>query len=283
MATCKNCGKPLIISKGKCIYCGTSPNGQAQENNIIPADQENICPNCGISQPTGARFCNNCGTPMSGNESSESSMPLRIESGNVFCTMTKLAGGQGYTGTINIPPYLEGQKVTAIGERAFWGDSGLTSITIPNTVTHIGDEAFYNCGFSEIAIPDSVVSIGNKSFDSCHNLIKLVIPNSVISIGNSAFHGCRGLTNIVIPSSVRHIGMYAFYGCSATSIIVPPTVDYIDGGAFYYARHYKKPLSIVFPRKFLSQLFVKNLGVGGAISIKDEYGNIVKYEDLPEN
>lgn len=205
-------------------------------------------------------ICNNCGAPLSGNRTPKTDFPLRIEYGNVFCTLSNQAGEHGYIGTIDIPLYLEGQKVTAIGERAFGGDSGLTSITIPNTVTHIGDEAFYNCGFSEISIPDSVISVGNY-----------------------AFKGCRGLTSIVIPSSVKLIRGYAFRDCSATSIIVPPTVDYIGGGAFYSAGHYRKPLSIVFPRKFLSQLFVENLGGGWDISIKDEYGYIVKYKDLPEN
>ena len=75
-------------------------------------------------------------------------------------------------------------SVTSIGDHAFWGCSGLTSVTIPSSVTSIGDDAFYGC----------------------RGLTSVTIPSSVTSIGVWAFYNCRGLTSVTIPSSVTSIG-----------------------------------------------------------------------------
>ena len=86
----------------------------------------------------------------------------------------------------------------------------LTSYTIPNTVKHIGDEAFIYCNnLQNVVIPNSVTSIGEKAFLGCKNLQSVVIPNSVTSIGREAFDGCTP-QNFVIPSSVTNIGAGAF-------------------------------------------------------------------------
>ena len=99
-----------------------------------------------------------------------------------------------------------------------------TSITIPDSVTCIGDYAF--CNFSNlisITIPDSVTSIGNLAFYHCSSLTSITIPDSVISIGISAFIGCSNLTSVTIPDSVSSIGPTAFYHCDSLKTI------YYDG------------------------------------------------------
>ena len=97
---------------------------------------------------------------------------------------------------------------------AFSYCSGLTSVTIPNSVTSIGWSAFENCsGLTSVTIPNSVTSIGNWAFSHCSGLTSITIPNSVTSIGNYAFSDCSGLTSITIPNSVTSIGSYAFRGC----------------------------------------------------------------------
>ena len=125
-------------------------------------------------------------------------------------------------------------SVTSIGSSAFYGCSGLTSVTIPDSVTSIGNAAFYGCsGLTNLTIPDSVTSIGQSAFSGCSGLTNLTIPDSVTSIGYAAFSRCSGLTNLTIPDSVTSIGDVAFSGCSGlTNLTIPDSVTSIGQSAF---------------------------------------------------
>ena len=126
------------------------------------------------------------------------------------------------------------QGVRAIGDRAFWDCSGLTSVTIPDGVTSIGDYAFAYCvSLTSATIPEGVTSIGWSAFENCTALTFMTIPEGVTSIGNSAFSGCSGLTSVTIPSSVTSIGWSAFKNCTAlTFMTIPESVTYISGEVF---------------------------------------------------
>ena len=121
-------------------------------------------------------------------------------------------------------------SVTNIGNRAF-ALSWLRSITIGNGVISIGEGAFWSCpGLTSIKIPNSVTSIGNGAFAYCNNLAtSITIPNSVTTIGEEAFYECWRLTSITIGNSVTNIGRYAFYDCGLGDVTclatTPPTTS----------------------------------------------------------
>ena len=111
-------------------------------------------------------------------------------------------------------------SITTIGHEAFHNCSSLTSVTIGNGVTSIGDNAFRNCSsMTSVTIPDSVTSIGSAAFYGCSSLTSVIIPNSVTSIGRLAFNGCSGLISVTIGSGVTSIGMWAFRDCSSLTSV----------------------------------------------------------------
>ena len=127
-------------------------------------------------------------------------------------------------------------------------------ITIPSSVTSIGDWAFVNCyGLTSVEIPNSVTSIGEEAFVFCSGLTSVTIPNSVTSIGYEAFSGCRGLTSVTIPNSVTSIGSYTFMDCTGlTSVTIeadtPPTIGiYCFYSVDNYDNHFPLNISIYVP------------------------------------
>ena len=125
---------------------------------------------------------------------------------------------------------------TEIEDNAFEGCNELTNITIPESVTKIGNYAFYESALTSINIPNSVTTIGDDAFYRCWDLRCVTIPNSVTEIGDGAFYGCKELTNITIPESVTTIGDFAFNESALTSINIPNSVTEIGNHAFERCR-----------------------------------------------
>ena len=135
------------------------------------------------------------------------------------------------TGDVTIPEFFDGQFITGIGDNVFKDNTGITSISIPNTVTSIGNSAFEGCtSLTSIIIPSSVETIGDNAFKGCSNLTYVYTGNGnranggLKTIGESAFEDCTSLKNLVIPGSVTSIGDNAFKGCTALESLAIPYI-----------------------------------------------------------
>ena len=240
-----------------------------QADCLTNGETKKICKNCNYSTTEVAEYaghsyengvCTKCGWI--------EGLSYSISNGNVTIT--------DYTGNLTdlkIPAKLCNYPVVKIGDDAFEYCTGLTSVTIGNSVTSIGDWAFSGCtGLTSITIPDSVTSIGSSAFYDCTGLTSVnytgtredwcrikfdgwgsnpvcyseclyingedvgnvVVPDDVTEISEYAFCQCKNLTSITIPDSVTSIGSDAFYNCkNLTSITIPDSVTNIGSCAFY--------------------------------------------------
>ena len=125
-------------------------------------------------------------------------------------------------------------SVTSIGNEAFYNCIGLTSVTIPSSVTSIGDWAFRECsGLKSVTFHEGLINMGDMAFAYCESLTSINIPSSVTNIDDWAFVGCSGLTSVTIPEGVTSIGSRAFQGCAGlTSVTIPESVTSIGAWAF---------------------------------------------------
>ena len=153
---------------------------------------------------------------------------------------------------IEIPTELGGHTVTGLGEYSFSGylsaaqsnepyqfGRNIHSVTIPQSVTSIGDYAFSRCEkMDSLTINDATTSIGSWAFDECYKLTTLSLGKNITTIGDYAFLDCHKLDNVTIPPSVTSIGKSAFYRCYAlTTLSLGENIEKIGSYAFAECGH----------------------------------------------
>ncbi len=175
---------------------------------------------------------------------SEISLPLSVTSVNdgAFKQNSKQVHMRGtctgrldkYVDTDCLVSYDIIDGVTTIGENAFYGCTGLESVTIPNSVTTVGRYAFQNCsGLKSVVLPDSVKDFAHFVFAGCSSLESAVLPEGLSTIGTGTFNKCSSLRSISIPESVTVIMDLAFIGCSSlVSVVLPKSLTTLQEHAF---------------------------------------------------
>ena len=167
------------------------------------------------------------------------SLSYEVEGGKIYFNANTgtITGADLSVTQVDIPAEIYGVPVTAIGSKAF--SSGLTrahleQVTIPSTVTSIGERAFFDCEFlTSVVIPDSVTSVGKETFYSCDALTSAVIGRGMTTIPEGMFAYCSSLTDLTIPDTVKSIDDMAFTNSGLTSVTLPDSVTTLGDMVFH--------------------------------------------------
>ena len=144
-----------------------------------------------------------------------------------------ITGYAGAGGDITIPAQIDSKDVTAIGDGAFEGKVSLTGAVMPETLKTIGAMAFYGSGLRTVTVPEGVTAIGNNAFSTCRNLTAAWLSGSFTSLGSGVFYNCSSLCAIELPDGLSSIPVYTFCGCSALeTVTIPDGVTSIGDWAF---------------------------------------------------
>jgi hypothetical protein len=144
-----------------------------------------------------------------------------------------ITGYTGPGGVVEIPSTIDSLPVTSIQAQAFSGASSLTSVTIPDSVTNLGDFAFNSCsGLTAVTISAGVTNIGLGIFEDCFSLSAVTFRGAIANIEDDAFASCPNLSNLTIPDTVTNLGEYAFFGGGLTNVTIPAALTSIGDAAF---------------------------------------------------
>lgn len=155
-----------------------------------------------------------------------------IDYANPAAGKAVIVGYAGPGGAVNVPQTIGDLPVVAIRDVRWNPEAAINSVTLPSSVTYIGNEAFAGLGITNITIPETVTRLGNEVFR--HSSLKSIsIPDSVEGMGMQVFSGCTGLTNVTIGKGIKSIDYETFYGCEGlTNVTIPESVTWIASSAF---------------------------------------------------
>lgn len=156
---------------------------------------------------------------------------------NTISTLHRICFNGAHIATLTVPPL-----VTVLPDSAFayiqpvynneTGEELPINIILPQNLTKIGNSCFEGALIRQIAIPDTVTEIGDRAFYYCDQLASITLPLGLQKISDSVFLRCMSLTSITIPEAVTEIGAAAFVGSGLTSITIPSTVTVLGSNAF---------------------------------------------------
>ncbi len=140
-------------------------------------------------------------------------------------TVEVIANSPSYSGEVIIPASVIGEDgntyaVTVIGQKAFLDCSGLSGISLPESIASIDDWAFENCSkLTGVTVPDNVTQIGKYAFKGCKGLTEIRLPANLASLGVCSFMNCTGLESVTIPDKIPEIAQQTFDGCTKLKTI----------------------------------------------------------------
>ena len=168
-----------------------------------------------------------------------------IDAWSPHCAYYLLDGGKasvmqqsGLTGDIVIPETVRhgntDYTVTTVQSNAF-KDNEITSISLPNTISVMGDACFESCSRLEsVTLPAGLTSLGNSCFYDCRNLASVTLPEGITTLGVNCFYRCTSLTPVTLPEGIEELGYQCFYGCtSLESVVLPGSLRTIGNNCFY--------------------------------------------------
>lgn len=171
-------------------------------------------------------------------------------------TEAKITAYNGTDADVVIPESINGYKIVAIGDSAFYQNQSISSVVIPegvkaieanafngcrfletvsvpSTVKEFGEQAFVDCYWlKDVTIPEGVTALPSALFQSCYSLKTITLPSTLTSIGDSAFYH-SALQSVSIPDGVKTIGMHAFSSCDLTSVELPSALTKISDYTFW--------------------------------------------------
>ena len=172
-----------------------------------------------------------------------------------------------------------------LGSCAFLNCSGLTSLSLPSSLTSIEYYAFYGCsGLTSLSLPSGITSIDWNAFSGCSGLTSLTLPSSLTSIDSGAFSGCSGLTSLSLPSGLTSIGDGAFRGCSGLTSIYVYTEKLPNMGSDVFDGCDAKKCTVYVPKGTYDDYWLSEFGYFENIVEFDPTGinNVITSNDAKE-
>lgn len=190
-------------------------------------------------------------------------------------TVSVVKGTYDYDGDVTIPITVsngvETFNVTGIGESAFKSCGELVSVTMPEGLTSIGNEAFYQSSIKTVSLPSTLNSMGTSAFRECKNLTGVVLPDALKDVKENAFYECSNLKTMTLGNQTANIEQYAFYRTAIETVTIPNQVVCINQYAFSHCESMRDlsindAPAIIANSAFAYCYNLKNINLGNALT-----------------